>query len=134
MLIRCTQLAVLLCAGIDEVHLDLGHAGIFRSLCSTIGLTDRDQSDLFSLAVSELGPLAVNNPSMTEALDELREISNALQPLSSGTNLHVDLAEVRGYQYHTGVVFAAYTPGSGSEIARGGRYDGIGESFGRSYG
>ena len=167
------MLAVLLCAGIDEVHLDLGHAGIFRSLCSTIGLTDRDQSDLFSLlqkkavtdikafstglglsedvrtcltrlcalngdssiletAVSELGPLAVNNPSMTEALDELREISNALQPLSSGTNLHVDLAEVRGYQYHTGVVFAAYTPGSGSEIARGGRYDGIGESFGRA--
>ena len=39
---------------------------------------------------------------------------------------------MRGYQYHTGVVFAAYTPGSGSEIARGGRYDGIGESFGRA--
>lgn len=167
------MLSVLLCAGIDEVHLDLGHAGIFRSLCASLGLNDHDQSELFSLlqkkavtdikafaaglrlseqvqqslarlcslngdssiletAVSELGPLGENNPSMNEALDELLEISNALQPLSEEINLHVDLAEVRGYQYHTGVVFAAYTPGSGSEIARGGRYDGIGESFGRA--
>ena len=167
------MLSVLLCAGIDEVHLDLGHAGIFRSLCASLGLNDHDQSELFSLlqkkavtdikafaaglglseqvqqslarlcslngdssiletAVSELGPLGENNPSMNEALDELLEISNALQPLSEEINLHVDLAEVRGYQYHTGVVFAAYTPSSGSEIARGGRYDGIGESFGRA--
>jgi len=167
------MLSVLLCAGIDEVHLDLGHAGIFRSLCTAIDLSDRDQSELFSLlqkkavtdivafsaglglaedvqtcltrlcglngdcsilerAVSELGALAANNPAMTEALDELQEIGNALQSFSPDINLHIDLAEVRGYQYHTGVVFAAYTPGSGSEIARGGRYDGIGESFGRA--
>jgi len=167
------MLAVLLCAGIDDVHLDLGHAGIFRSLCESIGLDNGDRSELFSLlqkkavtdigafskgiglpddvqmclarlcslngnssilanAASELGPLAKNNPSMTAALNELQDISDALQPLESGISLHVDLAEVRGYQYHTGVVFAAYTPDSGSEIARGGRYDGIGESFGRA--
>lgn len=46
-------------------------------------------------------------------------------------DLHVDLAEVSGYQYHTGIVYAVYTPGLGRELARGGRYDGIGEAFGR---
>lgn len=46
--------------------------------------------------------------------------------------VHYDLAELRAYQYQTGVVFAAFAPGSGQEIARGGRYDHIGEKFGRA--
>lgn len=43
-----------------------------------------------------------------------------------------DLAELRGYHYHTGVVFAAFVPNVGREIARGGRYDNIGGVFGRA--
>ena len=39
---------------------------------------------------------------------------------------------MRGYDYHTGIVFAAYTPAYGRAIAKGGRYDSIGEVFGRS--
>jgi ATP phosphoribosyltransferase regulatory subunit len=46
--------------------------------------------------------------------------------------MHFDLAELRGYHYHTGLVFAAYVPGFGQEIARGGRYDSIGRVFGRA--
>ncbi len=46
--------------------------------------------------------------------------------------VHFDLAELRGYRFHTGVVFAAFVPGSGKEIARGGRYDAIGRIFGRA--
>ena len=170
------MLAALRCVGIEEIHLDLGHVGIFRSLCDHIGLNDEDQSSLFVLlqrkAVPDIGAFADSlglasnyqhllcelcsmngddqvlararvmlgdvigigktRTGMTEALDELEQIRDLLLPLSSHTSLHFDLAEVRGYQYHTGVVFAAYTPDSGSEIARGGRYDGIGESFGRS--
>jgi ATP phosphoribosyltransferase regulatory subunit len=45
--------------------------------------------------------------------------------------VHVDLAELRGYRYHTGIVFALYDAAA-SELARGGRYDSIGESFGRA--
>ncbi|MBM87952.1 MAG: ATP phosphoribosyltransferase regulatory subunit [Gammaproteobacteria bacterium] len=41
-----------------------------------------------------------------------------------------DLCELRGYEYHTGIVFAAYTPGYGRAVAKGGRYDHIGEVFG----
>jgi ATP phosphoribosyltransferase regulatory subunit len=39
---------------------------------------------------------------------------------------------LRGYHYHTGLVFSAYTPQSASELAKGGRYDHIGEAFGRA--
>jgi ATP phosphoribosyltransferase regulatory subunit len=43
-----------------------------------------------------------------------------------------DLAELHGYHYQTGVVFAAFVPGTGEAIARGGRYDDIGQIFGRA--
>jgi len=46
--------------------------------------------------------------------------------------VHFDLAELRGYHYKTGVVFAAFVPGWGQEVARGGRYDDIGRVFGRA--
>ncbi len=45
---------------------------------------------------------------------------------------YFDLGELRGYEYHTGVVFAAYVPGYGEAISNGGRYDDIGEVFGRA--
>ncbi|HED19078.1 MAG TPA: ATP phosphoribosyltransferase regulatory subunit, partial [Gammaproteobacteria bacterium] len=48
------------------------------------------------------------------------------------TSWHFDLAELRGYQYQTGVVFAAFVADRGQEIARGGRYDQIGKVFGRA--
>ncbi len=66
------------------------------------------------------------------ALDELAALAASLQQLYPGLPLNVDLAELRGYQYHTGVVFAAFVPGQGKEIARGGRYDAIGHVFGRA--
>lgn len=43
-----------------------------------------------------------------------------------------DLGELRGYHYHTGVVFAVFVPGVGQAIAQGGRYDDIGADFGRA--
>ena len=67
-----------------------------------------------------------------EAIDTVADIAERLQALDSEVPLHIDLAELRGYHYKTGAVFAAYLPGSGREVARGGRYDGIGEAFGRA--
>jgi ATP phosphoribosyltransferase regulatory subunit len=43
-----------------------------------------------------------------------------------------DFCELRGYNYHTGLVFAAYVPGHGDSVAKGGRYDAIGSDFGRA--
>jgi len=62
----------------------------------------------------------------------LQAIAEGLSTLFPQQVLYFDLAELRGYNYHTGVVFTAYLPGHGQEIAKGGRYDGIGETFGRS--
>ena len=45
--------------------------------------------------------------------------------------VYVDLTELRGFRYHTGLVFAVYLEGRGSAIAKGGRYDNIGAVFGR---
>ena len=66
------------------------------------------------------------------ALDYLRNTAQRLRLREPDVQLHFDLAELRGYHYQTGIVFAAYVPGQGQEIARGGRYDAIGEVFGRA--
>ena len=44
----------------------------------------------------------------------------------------MDLAELGGFNYESGLVFAAFTPASPDAIARGGRYDEVGASFGRA--
>lgn len=67
-----------------------------------------------------------------QALDELEHITTALHAQFPKLPLHIDLAELRGYHYHTGLVFTAYIPGLGQELARGGRYDKIGAAFGRA--
>lgn len=67
-----------------------------------------------------------------QALDDLRNIAARLQAQYPDIPQHFDLAELRGYHYHTGLVFAAYRPGMGQAIAQGGRYDEIGKVFGRA--
>jgi len=65
-----------------------------------------------------------------QALDNLEQIARLAQRKMPDIALHFDLAELRGYHYQTGVVFAAFVQGHGQEIARGGRYDDIGRAFG----
>jgi ATP phosphoribosyltransferase regulatory subunit len=75
--------------------------------------------------------LADADDAVHQALDNLRQIAELVAALPN-TTIHFDLAELRGYHYHTGVVFAAFVPGQGQAIAQGGRYDDIGKVFGRS--
>ncbi|MDP2806440.1 MAG: ATP phosphoribosyltransferase regulatory subunit [Gallionellaceae bacterium] len=67
---------------------------------------------------------------LTTALDELEKAALQLQPFAQ--HIGIDLAELRGYHYHSGMVFAAYHAGSHDAIALGGRYDDVGRSFGRA--
>lgn len=69
-------------------------------------------------------------PEVLAALNELEQAAVHLQPLAHG--IGIDLAELRGYHYHSGMVFAAYHAGSHDAIALGGRYDDVGKSFGRA--
>ena len=69
-------------------------------------------------------------PEITSALHDLKSLAQKLA--GSVDHISFDLAELRGYHYHSGVVFAAYAPGYADAIARGGRYDQVGKAFGRS--
>ncbi len=71
-------------------------------------------------------------PQVAAALDDLASLADDLRQCIGVSAIHLDLAELRGYQYHTGVVFAAYVPGQGQAVAQGGRYDHVGEVFGRA--
>jgi len=69
---------------------------------------------------------------MSAALDYMAEVVQSLQQMYPETLINCDLSELRGYSYHTGLVFAAFLPGQGREIARGGRYDDVGKVFGNA--
>ena len=160
----------LVVAGIQNVHMDLGHVAIFRSLASQAGLTPSQEATVFDImqrkAISELNVLLeayrLQDPvrsmlaelprlngthgviekaakvlsragqDVLDALQYLDDFSQRLQARYPMLPINFDLAELRGYHYQTGVVFAAFVPGYGREIARGGRYDDIGKVFGRS--
>jgi ATP phosphoribosyltransferase regulatory subunit len=152
--------------GVRDVHLDLGHVGVFRALVNHARLGKDVESELFtalqskdSAALQSLTgsfdrelrdallalPLLYGDcaevltrarrllpayPGIAAALDDLQSISGKLQPLVSSVG--IDLADLRGYHYHSGMVFAAYHAGSHDAIALGGRYDDLGKCFGRA--
>lgn len=70
--------------------------------------------------------------SVTAALEELEAIAEVIEARYPEAQLYFDLSELRGYHYHTGIVFGAFAPGVGNAIANGGRYDHVGEAFGRA--
>lgn len=65
-------------------------------------------------------------------ITELQKLHEKVIKAYPDAPLFFDLADLRGYHYHTGIMFSAYVPGQGSGIAFGGRYDNVGVSFGRS--
>lgn len=67
----------------------------------------------------------------TTAVAELREVTSALEDAGLGRHLAVDLGELRGLDYYTGLVFRVYAPGLGLEVGSGGRYDTLLARFGR---
>lgn len=69
-------------------------------------------------------------PAIKKALESLQQVSNAIDQL--GASVSFDLSELRGYHYHSGIVFAAYAKGYKGPLALGGRYDEVGQAFGRA--
>ena len=81
-------------------------------------------------ALNQALDLFVNFPNAISAIKDLQAIDQALK----GKNIQAsyDLAELQTYEYHTGIVFSAYNQNYSKALAQGGRYNGIGESFGQS--
>jgi ATP phosphoribosyltransferase regulatory subunit len=73
-------------------------------------------------------------PAMLKRVTEIEQVLSHLQKMHTNIDFFIDLLDLRGYQYHTGLVFSAHTLVGDRviDLAKGGRYDGVGEAFGRS--
>ncbi|HAI16318.1 MAG: ATP phosphoribosyltransferase regulatory subunit [Gammaproteobacteria bacterium] len=166
----CIMHETLRAAEINDVHIVLGHVGIFRTLLLEANLDEGTERSLFeavqrkeydridevlnsSVIDKELRQMleqltrlsgdetileaakqvfAAAPVTVTAELDELVAIAEGIKKRLPEAAMFFDLCELRGYEYHTGIVFAAYTPNYGRAVAKGGRYDHIGEVFGRA--
>jgi len=110
-------------AAVKELALELDRS-IQQAL---MGLTDLNGDvTILDKAESVLPKL----PAISKALADLRSVADNLGDLN--VQLGFDLSELRGYHYHSGIVFAAYAKGYAGPLALGGRYDEVGIAFGRS--
>lgn len=66
------------------------------------------------------------------AFDVLKTTFTEIQARWPNLNIGIDVVELRSYHYHTGLMYAVYAPNRAAPLAQGGRYDGIGEHFGRA--
>ena len=149
-------------ANVKKPRIDIGHVAVFRSIARAASVDSALEAQLFEalqrkdvpalkqvargldaktraalLLLPELyggvEQLAIAEkklpklPVLAKALATLRALAKACAIPAS-----FDLAELRGYHYHSGVVFDAYCEGMAGPVARGGRYDEVGKAFGRS--
>ena len=136
-------------AGIERPHVDLGHPGVYRALVEGReagrareifhAVQQKDAVGAGELAVlTELngGPEVIERArrelpaKVAGALADLERL--AAQCAAADVEISIDLAELGGFDYESGLLFAAFAPGSPDAIARGGRYDEVGRSFGRA--
>lgn len=156
--------------GVENIHIDLGHVGIFRALARKAGLEPEQEAALFEamqrkaksdmqdvftelamtpgwrevfMALVDLNGdasvltearrvLKPHSDLVEPAIGALAQIADHVQRRLPDLPLHFDLAELRGYHYKSGILFAAFVPGHGQELARGGRYDNFGRVYGRA--
>jgi ATP phosphoribosyltransferase regulatory subunit len=147
-------------AGMKGVRLGIGHVAVFRAIAQAAKINGERESELFE-ALQKKDLPALNSltkglktrdallllpelygdakildvaekrlpkiASLQKALATLRALAKTCPVPAS-----FDLAELRGYHYHSGVVFDAYCDGVTGPVARGGRYDDVGKAFGRA--
>src|SRR4051812_8816592 len=149
-------------AKLRDVRLDVGHVAVFRAIAQAAKVSADTEGRLFeALQKKDLPELRGLSKKMNAAtrdallllpelyggaevldtaekrLPRLPQVAQALKTLRAlakacSVPISFDLAELRGYHYHSGVVFDAYCAGVTGPVARGGRYDEVGKAFGRA--
>ena len=149
-------------AGITNIHVDFGHAAIFEALVHDYpaleqplynALQTKDNKEVMALTANidsvtrdalcalttlnggfdvlvKAKALLPKHLMVSRALEDLQKVAEAVAKL--GVKVSFDLSELRGYHYHSGIVFAAYANGFSGALALGGRYDEVGIAFGRA--
>jgi len=155
----CRALAL---ARVKKVRLDIGHVAVFRAIVHAAKAGAELEAELFAALqrkdLPALRSLTRNVDARSRAallllpelyggaevlvlaekkLPAIAPVKRALATLRALARAcpvpaSLDLAELRGYHYHSGVVFDAYCEGVAGAVARGGRYDEVGRAFGRA--
>jgi len=132
----------------EATELDKQDIAILRDIFKRKSVPDLDaflkdnsikEADKFSVLISLDGDDQVLDralkvfadfPMVVEAVNDLIKLNKVFN--GNGVNLMFDLGEVKAYEYHNGVVFAAYHPSYSKALAQGGRYNGLSQSLGVS--
>ncbi|HQZ59172.1 MAG TPA: ATP phosphoribosyltransferase regulatory subunit, partial [Acinetobacter sp.] len=109
---------------LEEFTRDLAMGADFYAL-------GRYASDLDALQ-THLSQDILNDVDFKNEFDAIKTTLTQIQSRWSNLNIGVDVVELRSYHYHTGLMYAIYAPNRAAPLAQGGRYDGIGEHFGRA--
>jgi ATP phosphoribosyltransferase regulatory subunit len=112
--------------GKDPAALDAASAGIApaqRKALHTL-LELNGGLEVLDRARRALPPSAA----LDAALDDLARLAQGC----GAERVSIDLADLHGFRYHTGITFAVYVPGLSGPLLRGGRYDDTGQAFGRA--
>jgi ATP phosphoribosyltransferase regulatory subunit len=155
----CDALAL---AGARGARMDIGHVAVFRAIAREADIDAELESELFGALqkkdIPGIASLTARLPARTKSallllpelyggadvletaekkLPKIPALQEALQTLRALAKAcpiptSFDLAELRGYHYHSGVVFDAYCDGVSGPVGRGGRYDEVGKAFGRA--
>ncbi|OTG59155.1 ATP phosphoribosyltransferase regulatory subunit [Acinetobacter sp. ANC 3903] len=91
----------------------------------------RYSSDLDALEAN-LSAEVIADPAFKQAFDAVKTTRSEIQARWPNLHIGIDVVELRSYHYHTGLMYAVYAPNRAAPLAQGGRYDGIGEHFGRA--
>jgi ATP phosphoribosyltransferase regulatory subunit len=91
----------------------------------------RYASDLTALQ-AHLSADVLENTEFKQAFEAVKATQAEIQARWPNLLIGVDVVELRSYHYHTGLMYAVYAPNRAASLAQGGRYDGIGEHFGRA--
>ncbi|MDY0212204.1 MAG: ATP phosphoribosyltransferase regulatory subunit [Desulfuromonadaceae bacterium] len=81
--------------------------------------------------VLERAAKVVSNERSKRALDNLHQVIRILELYQVDQHITLDLGELRGLDYYSGVTFQGFLSGFGEAICLGGRYDELTASYGR---
>lgn len=118
--------------------IDLRDTSALTALLTELGVDDQER-DLFvqitrlsgKRRILEEGKRVITNRRSRAALESLEETWNVIESLGLAESFEIDLGDVSGLDYYTGVLIKIYVRGSGIRVGRGGRYDGLTAKFGR---
>jgi ATP phosphoribosyltransferase regulatory subunit len=108
-----------------------------QKLLKDLPLTDQQRTELLALPrlyggreILDQARQSITNPASQKALDNLEKILEILTVYGVEEHITLDLGEMRGFDYHSGLVFQGFLTGFGREVCSGGRYDGLTERYG----